>query len=123
MDSPMMNFENRPTDAALAPKAQKEFEKIFCQWMDEEWNQERLLLGGTGNLVTLAARLVAYLADPEDKNYSRRLNSKRAAMHMHSSSEKEGGDGTTCNVVEKRLILTDGLAFTPKFIGEPNHSR
>lgn len=95
MDSPMMNFENRPTDAALTPKAQKEFEKIFCQWMDEEWNQERLLLGGTGNLVTLAARLVAYLADPEDKNYSRRLNSKRAAMHMHSSSEKEGGDGTT----------------------------
>lgn len=49
MDSPMMNFENRPTDAALTPKAQKEFEKIFCQWMDEEWNQERLLLGGTGN--------------------------------------------------------------------------
>ena len=62
----MLHSENRH-DAALTPQAQKEFEKIFCQWMDEEWNQERLLLGGTGNLVTLAARLVAYLADPEDK--------------------------------------------------------
>ena len=53
---------------ALTPQAQKEFEEIFCRWMDEKWNQERLALGGTGNLVTLAARLVAYLAGPENNS-------------------------------------------------------